>query len=103
VVFRRKVALRGSISEDQKVEDQNLEARDGIEPPVRALQALPLASLGTAPQYTRPNPDSQNLSLVLASCLGEKYKGDRFFDPLRAFYTCIRWLLHYFRSLCKIS
>jgi hypothetical protein len=27
-----------------------LEARDGIEPPARALQALPLAISGTAPQ-----------------------------------------------------
>ena len=26
-----------------------MEARDGIEPPIRALQALPLAVLGTAP------------------------------------------------------
>lgn len=27
-----------------------MEARDGIEPPIRTLQALPLAVLGTAPQ-----------------------------------------------------
>jgi hypothetical protein len=34
-----------------KPEDQNLEARDGIEPPARALQALPLAISGTAPSH----------------------------------------------------
>src|ERR1700687_1135738 len=29
---------------------EQVEAREGIEPPIRALQALPLAVLGTAPQ-----------------------------------------------------
>jgi hypothetical protein len=42
-------------SEDQNRDQETLEARDGIEPPARALQALPLASSGTAPQRVSTN------------------------------------------------
>jgi hypothetical protein len=55
LTWARSARLREDVcgADQFRKSTEMLEARDGIEPPARALQALPLANSGTAPQDVR--------------------------------------------------